>query len=95
MQALRQVVSPLGVFNCPAHRGEEKAKLGESALWAEASQGQEATADLLSSFDASHECREGTCLYNPANHLIESLIEDDSDLSESFPSLPDRGDGFL
>jgi len=95
MQALRQVVSPLGVFNCPAHRGVEKAKLGESALWAQAKDGQAATAKLLDNFDASHECREVTCLYNPANHLIESLIEDDSDLSESFPSLPDRGDGFL
>ena len=30
MQALRQVVSPLGVFNCPARRGVDKAKIGSA-----------------------------------------------------------------
>jgi molybdenum cofactor biosynthesis enzyme MoaA len=33
MQALRQVVSPLGVFNCPAHRGIAKARLGDANSW--------------------------------------------------------------
>jgi organic radical activating enzyme len=33
MQMLRQVVTPLGTFNCPAHRGVEKAKLGGKELW--------------------------------------------------------------
>ena len=30
MQALRQVLSPLGLYNCPAHRGVEKAKIARA-----------------------------------------------------------------
>ena len=34
MQALRQVLTPMGVYNCPAHRGVDKAKLGEKDAYA-------------------------------------------------------------
>lgn len=95
MQALRQVVSPLGVFNCPAHRGVEKARLGGSGLWANADAGRGATSEILDEFDASHECREVTCLYNPANHLIESLIVGGEDPAQALPSRGEAGDAFL
>lgn len=95
MQALRQVLSPLGVFNCPAHRGVEKARLGEAGLWADPQAGRSATAEILDGFDASHECREVTCLYNPANHLIEDLIAGEQDPAEALPPQGEPGDAFL
>lgn len=45
MQAMRQVLSPLGVFNCPAHRGVGKARIGAKNAWAD---GKDA-----------HDCAEG------------------------------------
>ena len=34
MQSLRQVLTPTGLYNCPAHRGVEKAKIGEAPAYA-------------------------------------------------------------
>lgn len=79
MQALRQVLTPMGVYNCPAHRGVDKAKLGEKDAYAgpdRAAATGASLAGLLDSFDASHECKEVTCLYNDVNWWLEGLIED-------------------
>ena len=78
MQALRQVLTPLGLYNCPAHRGAEKAKIAGKDAYAGPERAREtakATAAILERFDASHECREVTCLYNDANHAIERAVE--------------------
>jgi len=77
MQAFRQVLSPIGLFNCPAHRGVEKARLGDSAAWAGAAAAAKTGAELahmIDSFDASRECSNVTCLYNGANWWLEKLI---------------------
>ncbi|HEX5054105.1 MAG TPA: radical SAM protein [Planctomycetota bacterium] len=94
MQMLRQVVTPLGTYNCPAHRGVQKAKLGGEALWAVPPAGQHDTARLLRDFDASHECREVTCLYNSTNWWLEELIGASADLPDEAPS-EERRDWFL
>lgn len=96
MQALRQVLSPLGTFNCPAHRGVAKARVGDSSAWAQAgSQGAGGTSRLLEEFDASYECRNVTCLYNPVNRYLEDLITEGHDLETVFQELPDFSDSFL
>ena len=79
MQALRQVLTPTGLYNCPAHRGVAKAKLaGPTAYRSE--QDAVATgaglAKVLDDFDASHECRNVTCIYNGVNWWLEKLVED-------------------
>jgi hypothetical protein len=94
MQMLRQVLTPLGTFNCPAHRGVEKAKLGGKELWQVPPAGQHGTAKLLASFDASHECREVTCLYNSTNWWLEELVEAGAALPEQAPA-DERSDWFL
>lgn len=94
MQMLRQVVTPLGSFNCPAHRGVEKAKLGGKELWQVPAAAQHATAKLLADFDASHECREVTCLYNSTNWWLEELIEAGKPLPQEAPA-PEARDWFL
>ena len=82
MQALRQVVSPIGVYNCPAHRGVDKARLGEKDAYADAERARAtggALAEMLDGFDASVECREVTCLYHDVNWWIDGLIENPQD----------------
>lgn len=82
MQALRQVLTPMGLYNCPAHRGVEKALIGPKAAYkdeATARTTAEGLAGILKSFDASHECRQVTCLYNDVNWWIERMIEDPRD----------------
>ncbi|MFM1873105.1 MAG: hypothetical protein RL398_2527 [Planctomycetota bacterium] len=94
MQMLRQVVTPLGAFNCPAHRGVAKARLGEKDLWADPAAAQAATVRLLGEFDAAKECEQVTCLYHGTNWWIEELIGADAELPEQAPS-DERGDAFL
>jgi sulfatase maturation enzyme AslB (radical SAM superfamily) len=94
MQMLRQVVTPLGTFNCPAHRGVQKAEVGGKALWQVPPAAQHATAKLLNDFDASHECSQVTCLYHSTNWWIEELIEAGVDLPRQAPGA-ERQDWFL
>ncbi|MCA8973220.1 MAG: hypothetical protein KDC98_00790, partial [Planctomycetes bacterium] len=94
MQMLRQVVTPLGTYNCPAHRGVDKARLGDKDLWRTPDQAQKATARILGSFDSSRECREVTCLYNGTNRWLEALVESTVELPEEAPA-DEAGDWFL
>ena len=99
MQALRQVLTPTGLYNCPAHRGVEKARIGEAPTPTptrrrRATTGAEPTAGSIDRFDASHECREVTCLYNGVNWWLEKLVHDPTAEVEIEPS-DERGDYFL
>ncbi len=78
MQAFRHVLSPLGVFNCPAKRGVPKARLGNKDGFADETRitaVEQSVVAHLDSFDASRECVEITCLYNLANWEIEKAIQ--------------------
>jgi pyruvate-formate lyase-activating enzyme len=97
MQALRQVLTPTGLYNCPAHRGVEKAKIAERTAFT----GREAADEtgtqvgaILDRFDASHECREVTCLYNGVNWWLEKLVHDPNADVTADPS-DERNDYFL
>jgi sulfatase maturation enzyme AslB (radical SAM superfamily) len=95
MQALRQVLTPTGLYNCPAHRGVEKAKIAGPEAWAGAEGGAgRAVAEILERFDASHECREVTCLYNAVNWWIEKAIREPSGPG-TLEASEERGDSFL
>ncbi len=86
MQALRQVLTPLGLYNCPAHRGAAKAKIAGKDAYAgpeRLAATAQATASILERFDASVECREVTCLYNGVNWWLERAITDGQGLSEA------------
>ncbi len=94
MQMLRQVLTPLGTFNCPAHRGVGKAMLGGKELWAVPAAAQHATAQILGGFDASHECREVTCLYNSTNWWLEEMVGSNAPLPQQAPAN-EQQDWFL
>lgn len=79
MQALRQVLTPTGLFNCPAHRGVAKARIAGPDAFKDGDSAAATGAELsriLDDFDASRECREVTCLYNGVNWWIEKLVQD-------------------
>ena len=97
MTLFRQVLSPLGLFNCPVYRHVPKAQLGDKAAYvddAAVATTQAETAALIGRFDASHECRQVTCLYNSANWFIEDLIRNPERL-ESLQPTEERHDYFL
>jgi len=94
MQALRQVMTPTGLFNCPAHRGVDKAQVAGVGAFKDEATACATTASLsglLDRFDASHECREVTCLYNKVNWWLEEQIAGEGDIEAS----PERLDAFL
>ncbi len=77
-QFFRQVLSPLGIYNCPVYRHVPQAKMGEKGGYATPADyaGTRArVAELIRGFNATSECKEVTCLYNPANWWLEDLIE--------------------
>jgi sulfatase maturation enzyme AslB (radical SAM superfamily) len=97
MQALRQVLTPMGTFNCPAHRGVEKARVGGTDAYADEAMARLTGGqllDLMDRFDASRECAEVTCLYNGVNWWLEKMIEDPRDDIEIEPG-DERFDFFL
>ena len=103
MQALRQVLSPLGVYNCPAHRGVEKGRVGKLDAWASTNDAAHeqtpaavaGTTKLLREFNASVECKQVTCLYNPVNHYLEQLVASAEPLQDLLRGGEDCGDCFL
>lgn len=78
MQFFRQVLSPLGLFNCPVYRNQEHGRLGDKNAVSEIN-AYDATrgvaADLIRSFNATTNCEKVTCLYNDVNWWIEGLIQ--------------------
>ena len=97
MQALRQVLSPHGTFNCPAYRGVGYARIGEANAYRNSEALGDAsrmTAALLDNFDAGKNCAEVTCLYNETNWWIQRLIESSKDPDE-IALVEEREDWFL
>ncbi len=97
MQYFRQVVSPLGVFNCPVYRHVPQALLGGKHGYATPDSFQATqrnTLRLIETFDATEECKDVTCLYNHANWFIEDLINHPEKLDQLDSSF-DRADYFL
>ncbi len=93
----RQVLSPLGLYNCPVYRHVPQAQLAEKHAYASDEEYQEtrkSMGKLIQTFDASCECKEVTCLYNSANWMIEDLIQNPEKL-ETLEASPERNDYFL
>ena len=98
MQFFRQVLSPLGIFNCPVYRSLPRGRLGDRNAYA-SEQGFASVLDTtmrqIETFDASRECRQVTCLYHEVNWWIESLIADPGALSMLENHSPEVSDYFL
>ncbi|RME03137.1 MAG: radical SAM protein [Planctomycetota bacterium] len=98
MQFFRQVLSPLGMYNCPVYRNQSHGCLGHKDAYASEENFEltkKKTAQLIEKFDASRECREVTCLYNHANWWMEELIRNPQKLEELEPRPQNPADYFL
>jgi hypothetical protein len=78
MQHFRQVLAPSGIFSCPAHRGNERTRIGDGTAYCGPdgfSAVVAATQAQIQRLNAAVECREVTCIDNDTNWWIEDLIE--------------------
>ena len=98
MQFFRQVLSPLGLYNCPVYRNQDHGKLGDknaaaNELAYDATRGR--TAQLIRDFNATTNCEKVTCLYNDVNWWIERLIENPEQLEQLATIESEAPDYFL
>jgi hypothetical protein len=97
MQAFRQVLTPTGLYNCPAYRGVDRARIGAKDAYRDDAACASTNRDLagiLDRFDASAECREVTCLYNDVNWWLDGLVHGDA-APEAVSVGDERFDYFL
>lgn len=98
MQFFRQVLSPLGLYNCPVYRNQDHGKLGDKNANASVETydaTREVTADLVKNFNATVACEKVTCLYNDVNWWIERLIENPEQLAALKTDTESEPDYFL
>ncbi len=98
MQFFRQILSPLGMYNCPVYRNQIHGRIGGNEAYASLENFNETrghTANLIKNFNATEQCKEVTCLYNHVNWWIEDLIQhpEKIDLVQARPG--DEPDFFL
>ncbi|RLA44288.1 MAG: hypothetical protein DRR06_10075 [Gammaproteobacteria bacterium] len=98
MQFFRQVLSPLGLFNCPVYRNQDHGRLGDmnaaaDELAYDATRGK--TAQLIRDFNATTSCEKVTCLYNDVNWWVEGLIENPAELKHLRTDTSADPDYFL
>jgi len=83
MQFFRTVVSPSGIFHCPAFRGVGKAKVADPDGYLGDARFDESlrnTAASILSFDAAEECNVVGCFYHDTNWWLEELIHSNRDI---------------
>ena len=77
MQFFRTVVTPFGIFHCPAFRGVEVARVGMPDGYLSETKLRETlqrTAESIQTFDAKEECKDVGCFYNRTNWWLEEFI---------------------
>jgi MoaA/NifB/PqqE/SkfB family radical SAM enzyme len=85
MQFFRTVVTPGGIFHCPAFRGIEKAKIAEDDGYTNKrmfEKSMKSTAHSLLTFDAEEECKVVGCFYHDTNWWLEHMIRSRRDVNE-------------
>jgi hypothetical protein len=77
MQFFSTVVTPNGIFHCPAFRGVAKAKVAGPAGYAGKPAYEETQRTLtrsIASFNAEQECSVIACFYHHTNWWVENFI---------------------
>ncbi len=98
MQFFRQVLSPLGMYNCPVYRNQPHGRIGGKDSYASTenfNETRERTATLIDQFNATKQCKEVSCLYNHVNWWIEDLIQYPEKLDSVVPLIDSEPDYFL
>ena len=90
MQFFSTVVTPTGIFHCPAFRGVEKAQIADCNGYA----GPVILKNLrtltrsLTTFDAAEECKVVACFYHHVNWWVENFQQS----GKSIDALPTAED---
>lgn len=82
IQVFRQILTPIGVYHCPAYRGFNKAKIGEFNAFATEKKFKETISENyknLIRFNPCRQCQDIACFYNPTNRWLEEFIESGKD----------------
>jgi len=98
MQFFRQVLSPLGTYNCPVYRNQPHGGLGCKNAYADLATFADTrrnVASRIDTFNATTTCAEVTCLYNDANWWIEDLIANPEQLDLLVADTESTPDYFL
>jgi hypothetical protein len=85
LQFFRTVVTPFGIFHCPAFRGVEEARIGELEGYHSEIKFEEClkrTARSILTFNAEEECKDVGCFYNRTNWWLEKFISSKEDIGE-------------
>ena len=85
MQFFSTVVTPSGIFHCPAFRGVDKAKIGECSGYAGEDTFSETLKNLtrsIETFDAGEECKVVACFYHHVNWWVDNFIHSDKSIDE-------------
>jgi MoaA/NifB/PqqE/SkfB family radical SAM enzyme len=85
MQFFRTVVTPFGIFHCPAFRGVEEARIGEPDGYLSETKFKKSlkrTATSIMTFDAEKECEDVGCFYNRTNWWLEEFIHSKEEIQE-------------
>ncbi len=78
MQFFRTVVSPFGIYHCPAFRGVDVARISERDGYVTDEkfiQSLKRMAQSIETFGATTECKDVGCFYNETNWWLETFIE--------------------
>ena len=98
MQFFRQVLSPLGMYNCPVYRNQPHGKLGVKEAYSSPehlAQTRAETGRLIRDFDANQQCKHVSCLYNHVNWWLEDLVQNPHKLDELQAASMKEPDFFL
>jgi hypothetical protein len=85
MQFFRTVVTPSGIFHCPAFRGVEVARIGDPEGYLSEKKFKESlkrTAQSILTYDAEEECKEVGCFYHHTNWWLEKFIQSKEDIHD-------------
>ena len=85
MQFFRTVVTPFGIFHCPAFRGVEEARIGEPDGYLSETKFKESlkrAAQSIRTFDAEKECKDVGCFYNRTDWWLEEFIHSEEDVHD-------------
>jgi MoaA/NifB/PqqE/SkfB family radical SAM enzyme len=84
-QFFRTVVTPSGIFHCPAFRGDDKAKIAEKNGYNNKDKfniSQKNLAHSIENFNAEQECSVIACFYHHLNWWIENFIHSNRNIEE-------------
>jgi len=85
MQFFRTVVSPFGIYHCPAFRGVDIAKIAEKDGYLtdkKFRQSLKRIAESIETFRATTECKDVGCFYNETNWWLETFIQSKENVHE-------------